>query len=214
MSYGYLVLVSYCIGNQHKGRQAYEWKDYYLENKIHIDNLVTKMKGRSNKNRQITHLDSVKEKARATSSSAQDSDDNTQPRSASEKTTHQRQVIKRTKKRRFPSRSPQREGTSTSRRKTMNSMSTFPKHDILALIPADVPVDPETNLPAVPSRPPTPPEPSSIKPGGKGNLYTDRDARFFLRFLAWKLAQDPDCSKAEIAEELGRQVRDPWRDIP
>ena len=89
----------------------------------------------------------------------------------------------------------------------MNSLSTFPKHDILALIPPDVPVDPETNLPAVPSRPPTPPEQSSIRPGGKGNLFTERDAQFFLKFLAWKLANDPNCSKADIADSLGQLVR-------
>jgi hypothetical protein len=114
---------------------------------------------------------------------------------------------KHAKRRRSPSVSPQRTALSGSRRKTMNSLSSFPAHGILALIPPGVPVDPETNLPAVPSHPPTPPEPDTIKPGGKGNLFTDRDAQFFLKYVSWKLANSPDCGKADIAEGLGEAVR-------
>lgn len=88
----------------------------------------------------------------------------------------------------------------------MNSLSSFPQHDILALIPPGVPIDPETNLPAAPLRPPTPPEPSSIRPGGKGNLFTERDAQYFFKFVAWKLSHDPNCRKTDMGDALAQHV--------
>jgi hypothetical protein len=59
-------------------------------------------------------------------------------------------------------------------------------------------------VPPPPSRSPTPP--TDIVVGKNGNKYTEADRKYFIKFISWRLKQDPALSKAELCELLSEKV--------
>ena len=69
----------------------------------------------------------------------------------------------------------------------------------------------EVQVPDPPSRSPTPP--SRIVPGANGNRYTDEDKEYFIKFISWRLKQEPTLTKNELCELLAEKVLSilpPW----
>lgn len=93
--------------------------------------------------------------------------------------------------------------TQGSSRRTLNSLSSTPSQTLLASVPAGVPIDSHTGLPAAPSRSPSPP------PADAGHKYTEQDAIFFFKRVAYDLHRDSDLTKAQLCDILGEKVCQP-----
>ncbi|KAI6007214.1 hypothetical protein EDD15DRAFT_2209687 [Pisolithus albus] len=63
---------------------------------------------------------------------------------------------------------------------------------------ADIPV------PDPPSRSPTPP--TIIHVGTNGNRYTPEDRDYFIKFITWRLKQDPSLTKRQLCDQLAVKV--------
>ena len=86
-------------------------------------------------------------------------------------------------------------------RATFNSLSApLPSNNVPNLMPPQVDIP----LPNPPSRSPTPP--AVVQVGTNGNKYTKEDREYFLKFLVWRLKQDPSLTKKEICELLHEKV--------
>ncbi|KAF8560227.1 hypothetical protein OG21DRAFT_1401960 [Imleria badia] len=82
-------------------------------------------------------------------------------------------------------------------RATFNSLSApLPSNDVPNLMPPQVHIP----LPEPPSRSPTPP--AVVQVGNNGNRYTKEDREYFLKFLVWRLKQDPSLTKKDLCELL------------
>lgn len=62
----------------------------------------------------------------------------------------------------------------------------------------------EPEIPPPPSRSPTPP--TRIVAGIHGNKYTEEDKMYFIKFMQWRLQQDPTLKKNELCELLAEKV--------
>jgi hypothetical protein len=61
-------------------------------------------------------------------------------------------------------------------------------------------------IPDPPSRSPTPP--TKIVPhNGRGNKFTPEDKDFFLKFVSWRLKEDPSLTRNDLCELLAEKVR-------
>ncbi|KAL5495375.1 hypothetical protein ACEPAI_838 [Sanghuangporus weigelae] len=208
----------------HNGIMAFAWKDYFLENKQTIDALV------DNLSRQTPSSSNVSAKQRSSSPVVNNS---FRPSPAAERNpTHPRTKSEDQKSRAseersasIPKKGKSKENTptrvvttrkeeangkskhkssetrgDTPSRRTLNSLSSAPSNDLLAKIPPAVAIDESTGLPAAPSRSPSPPPP------GPNSRYTEQDAIFFFRRIAYDLARHPELSKAGLCEILGQKV--------
>ncbi|KAG8219690.1 hypothetical protein J3R82DRAFT_645 [Butyriboletus roseoflavus] len=82
-------------------------------------------------------------------------------------------------------------------RATLNSLSApLPSNDVPNLMPPQVHIP----LPNPPSRSPTPP--AIVQVGTNGNKYTKEDREYFIKFLVWRLKQNPSLTKKELCELL------------
>ncbi|EJD04068.1 uncharacterized protein FOMMEDRAFT_133416 [Fomitiporia mediterranea MF3/22] len=79
-------------------------------------------------------------------------------------------------------------------------MSSAPSDDLLAKVPPAVAIDAYTGLPAAPSRSPSPP---AAPPNSR---YTEQDAIYFYRRIAYDLARNPNLSKANLCDILGEKA--------
>lgn len=91
-------------------------------------------------------------------------------------------------------------GEGGSSRRTLNSLSSTPAQTLLALIPSGVPIDAHTGLPAAPSRSPSPPIKDPI------HKFSDQDAVYFFKRIAYDLQKDSDLTKANLCDILGEKV--------
>ncbi len=65
------------------------------------------------------------------------------------------------------------------------------------------------DIPAPPSRSPTPPSlivAASHGRRGTYNVYTNEDKQYFLKFIQWELKRDPTASCITICEKLSEKV--------
>lgn len=86
-------------------------------------------------------------------------------------------------------------------RATFNSLSApLPSNDAPNLMPPQVHIP----IPDPPSRSPTPP--AIVQVGTNGNKYTKEDREYFIKFLVWRLKQDPSLTKKELCELLHEKV--------
>ncbi|KAH8120205.1 hypothetical protein DFH11DRAFT_1499951 [Phellopilus nigrolimitatus] len=92
------------------------------------------------------------------------------------------------------------EPDSASRRRTLNSLSSTPSLGLLASVPPSVPIDSHTGLPASPSRSPSPPV------AAPGQKYTDDDAVFFFKRIAYDLSRNPEHNKASLCDMLAKKA--------
>ena len=86
-------------------------------------------------------------------------------------------------------------------RATVNSLSApLVTADVrgLTLPQVDIPV------PEPPSRSPSPP--TKVQLGAHGNRYTAEDREYFIRFITWRLKQDPTLTKRQLCDQLAENV--------
>lgn len=97
--------------------------------------------------------------------------------------------------------------SSSSRRRTLNSLASTPGVGFLATVPTGVPIDAKTGLPAAPSRSPSPPPLDTNNTDARGaRRFTEADARFFFKRVAYDLARDPELTKADLFDLLAEKV--------
>lgn len=97
--------------------------------------------------------------------------------------------------------------SSVSRRRTLNSLASTPGAGFLATVPTGVAIDANTGLPAAPSRSPSPPLVDTNTSDHRGTRrFTDADARFFYKRIAYDLARNPDLTKGDLCELLAEKV--------
>lgn len=191
---------------QFDGYAAYAWKDFYLEHKERVDQLVDDFKSRTI--RPTAHSNDVKRELSASvslSTSVKDSVESQQQRNRSKESSNPPKGVKGKSK--GKSQTKDEVSISASRRKTFNSLSVTPADNLLALVPSGVAIDAHTGLPAAPSQRPTAPT-SIISRGfrGRGNAYTEEDTAFFYQLVAWELANNSDATKGSICELLSELV--------
>ena len=63
----------------------------------------------------------------------------------------------------------------------------------------------EIKIPDPPSRSPSPPT-NVIPHRGRGNKYTKEDRDFFIKFVGWRLKQDPSLTRYDICNLLAEKV--------
>ena len=204
---------------------AYAWKDYYLENKETLDAFIENIRER-NQLSMNTYPTSASASPPAISISATSEQKASTSRTKTvllplKKERETSASVKRKSKSSTPSTPTVRSARDTKEkatkdtkkddkepndgkrrsRRTLNSLSSFPTSNLLALVPPAVAIDPETGLPAAPSRSPSPPiaEPSS--------KYTEQDAIFFYRRVAYDLDRNPDLTKPALVNLLHEKVR-------
>ena len=66
------------------------------------------------------------------------------------------------------------------------------------------PPNAEIKIPDPPSRSPSPP--TKVIPQGRGNKYTEEDRQFFLKFISWRLKQDPSLTRIDLCNMLAEKV--------
>lgn len=70
------------------------------------------------------------------------------------------------------------------------------------------PPNAEIKIPDPPSRSPSPP--TKVIPQGRGNKYTEEDRHFFLKFISWRLKQDPSLTRIDLCNMLAEKVCCVW----
>ena len=93
------------------------------------------------------------------------------------------------------------EQPSNGRRSTINSL-TAPAPVFGNRLPAP---NAEIKIPDPPSRSPSPPT-NIIPHRGRGNKYTQEDRDFFIKFVGWRLKQDPTLTRQDICDLLSQKV--------
>lgn len=86
------------------------------------------------------------------------------------------------------------------RRSTLNSLSA-PEPVFGSKIP---PPNTAVKIPEPPSRSPSPP--TIVIPLARGNKFTPEDRDFFIKFIGWRLRQNPDLNRQELCEMLAEKV--------
>ena len=94
-----------------------------------------------------------------------------------------------------------KEQSHSGRRSTINSL-TAPSPVYGDRLPAP---HAEIKIPDPPSRSPSPPT-NVIPHRGRGNKYTNEDRDFFIKFVGWRLKQDPKLTRHDICDLLGEKV--------
>ncbi|EAU92694.2 hypothetical protein CC1G_01739 [Coprinopsis cinerea okayama7 len=195
------------------------WKDYYLEHKERIDAWINmcQQKGSSASS---TPIEPPKHKERTPSISAPIRNGQPQPTikaptikkpspsafrvsSATPSGSATPSVpLKKPKKAPSPDRTtPQALAQAAgSRRSTINSLTVsspvFNRH-----LP---PPHAEIKIPPPPSRSPSPP--TIIIPKGRGHKYTDQDHEFFIKFIQWRLKDNPELTRTQLCDMLGEKA--------
>lgn len=90
--------------------------------------------------------------------------------------------------------------TAITGRNTVNSL-TVPEPVFNDRLP---PPNAEIKIPDPPSRSPSPP--TKVIPQGRGNKYTEEDRQFFLKFISWRLKQDPSLTRNDLCNMLSEKV--------
>lgn len=85
-------------------------------------------------------------------------------------------------------------------RKTMNSLSVAEPVFGNGLLPPNACI----KIPDPPSRSPSPP--TNVVFQRRGNRYTKEDREYFIKFLSWRLKQNPSLSRQELCEMLAEKV--------
>ncbi|KAI6031628.1 hypothetical protein BKA83DRAFT_4203116 [Pisolithus microcarpus] len=115
---------------------------------------------------------------------------------------------KQSQSKRF-SRTPPGQTTTTIRppkrpRATMNSLSADPAPTANTMVRGLTPPHADIPVPDPPSRSPTPP--TIIHVGTNGNRYTPEDRDYFIKFITWKLKQNPWLTKRQLCDQLAVKV--------
>ncbi|KAJ7786155.1 hypothetical protein B0H16DRAFT_19971 [Mycena metata] len=166
------------------GHSASLWKDYYLDNKDRLDSAVLSYVV-PRKTVKKPSIGAFKAESSPYSSSATISSPG--PSSRSRRPSQQ------------PAQSSQPPGGS--RRQTVNSMTAHVPVYNEHLPPPYT----ELKIPEPPSRSPSPP--TEIIPHNRGgNKFTPDDRAYFIKFISWRLKEDPTLLRHELCELLAEKA--------
>jgi hypothetical protein len=180
--------------SQVNDHSAHHWKDYYLEHKARIDNLVSRPRQLQNKTVKKPSPSSFAPLPRAAVSENGDS-----ARSSSHAPHKHRG--RSDNKRRHPN--PSLPILKSTKRATINSLTAYaPLQNVRNLTPPHA----ELKVPDPPSRSPTPP--SRVVASQKGNKFTTEDVAFLHKFISYELKCNPDLTKFELSEKLAEKAND------
>jgi hypothetical protein len=176
--------VSVSIQRKVNNHAANLWKDYYLEHKSHIDDLVNQVQ--PNKTAKKPARFDLGPKALST------------PLEIKPKPPKQRRVTDM-------GRSSIHTGPGSSRGNVIpraHGSPTPERHkDRGSSRHSDLPIPPP------PEVEPTPP--TNVVKGPNGNLYTVEDKKYFSKYISWALQGNPLLTKSELIERLAENVRKP-----
>lgn len=86
-------------------------------------------------------------------------------------------------------------------RETLNSLSA---PVVTANIRGLTPPQADISVPDPPSRSPSPP--TKLQLGAHGNRYTAEDRQYFIKFITWRLNQNPSLTKKQLCDQLAEKV--------
>jgi hypothetical protein len=174
------------IRDQRNGHSASLWKDYYLDHKDHIDTWINMcLEKEKSKYPPKTH------------------DRRPPPHAVKRELSPARLPLSAplpSKRRKHSSPSTSATPIPLAGRSTVNSLSV-PHPVYNDQMPAP---NSELKIPDPPSRSPSPP--TRVIPQGRGNKYTEEDRQFFLRFISWRLKQDPSLTRNDLCNMLADKV--------
>lgn len=177
------------------GHSASLWKDYYLDHKDHIDtwiNMCLQKEKSQPVERDLGHVGAKPSYARQQVQPIKREFSPTRlPVSAP--------PANRKRKHASPSGSTS-VYTAITGRNTVNSL-TVPEPVFNDRLP---PPNAEIKIPDPPSRSPSPP--TKVIPQGRGNKYTEEDRQFFLKFISWRLKQDPSLTRNDLCNMLAEKA--------
>ncbi|KAK2461645.1 hypothetical protein APHAL10511_006108 [Amanita phalloides] len=172
------------------GHSASLWKDYYLEHKDHLDAWIA----------MCIEADAQKGTATAKKPMVKPIKFESSPSPAfkvspTPSTSKQKQRTKERTSTTPHASHPQRVG-----RTTQNSLSA-PSPVFDDRLP---PSNAEVRIPPPPSRSPSPPR--EIVPQGRGNKYTPEDREFFIKFISWRLKDNPSLTRMDLCDRLAEKA--------
>ncbi|KAF9455075.1 hypothetical protein P691DRAFT_655007 [Macrolepiota fuliginosa MF-IS2] len=173
------------------GHSASLWKDYYLDHKDHIDTWINMCLEKEKSQSVDKHTVKPYDRRPQLHAIKRESSPGRIPASAPP-------AMKR-RKHSTPSTSAT-PGPAMSGRSTLNSLSV-PSPVFNDRLP---PPHSEIKIPDPPSRSPSPP--TKVIPQGRGNKYTDEDRQFFLKFISWRLKQDPSLTRNDLCSMLAEKA--------
>ena len=211
MRYLILLAASYFLANkkvQVGGHSALLWKDYYLDHKDRIDAWIAMCLQKDNDKSPVPRDDMSKSASSERGQRAISSGTAKKPffkdessSSLSARIGISAPPVKLPKKLNQSTPPLPIEQPSNSRRSTINSL-TAPAPVFGNRLPAP---NAEIKIPDPPSRSPSPPT-NIIPHRGRGNKYTQEDRDFFIKFVGWRLKQDPTLSRQDICDLLSQKV--------
>ncbi|KAF9566169.1 hypothetical protein CPC08DRAFT_733776 [Agrocybe pediades] len=191
------------------GHSASLWKDYYLDNKDRLDAWITmclkkeqEKEGKANRS-VSSDVDRVKSSTpNKPSSSYKPSPTPLRAEQPVASTSRSSNTSKPQKKAKTATPPLVLETASlpASRRSTINSL-TAPSPVFDNRLPAP---NAEIKIPDPPSRSPSPP--TNVIPHRRGNKYTQEDREFFVKFVGWRLKQDPTLTRLELCNLLAEKA--------
>lgn len=188
------------------------WKDYYLDHHDRFDVLVSRLAEQPKTVKKPLVPSKPPSRAKEEGSSPQVarkrhlSPPPPPPRQVTQKKGRSSAPSQTSRQKRAPSKTATTTTSSLARppkrpRATLNSLSApLPSNDVPNLMPPQVDIP----LPEPPSRSPTPP--TIVQVGTNGNRYTKEDRDYFIKFLMWRLKQEPSLTKKELCELLHEKV--------
>lgn len=211
MRYLIFLAASYFLANkkvQVGGHSALLWKDYYLDHKDRIDAWIAMCLQKDNDKSPVPRDDMSKSASSERGQRAISSGTAKKPffkdessSSLSARIGISAPPVKLPKKLNQSTPPLPIEQPSNSRRSTINSL-TAPAPVFGNRLPAP---NAEIKIPDPPSRSPSPPT-NIIPHRGRGNKYTQEDRDFFIKFVGWRLKQDPTLSRQDICDLLSQKV--------
>ncbi|KAF9270042.1 hypothetical protein L218DRAFT_9026 [Marasmius fiardii PR-910] len=189
------------------GHSASLWKDYYLEHKVRIDEVVLKYSDSKEKETEKQQDDSktsklvksVKKPVIKLESSPEPLPISSKRARSSNKTRRQSSPPSR-KPLASSSRTPSESISKGGKRHTINSLTVDAPSYTRELPPPNS----EIQIPEPPSRSPTPP--TKIVPHSRGNKFTEEDRVFFINYISWKLKNDSELSRNDLCELLAEKA--------
>ncbi|KAG7099017.1 hypothetical protein E1B28_000900 [Marasmius oreades] len=188
------------------GHSASLWKDYYLEHKDRIDQIILKRSNPKEKEKQQDDLKDLKSVVKSVKKPVIKLEPSPDPSSATWK--HGRSSHKPRRQSSPPprkplassSRTPSESVTKGGRRRTINSLTVDAPSYSREMPPSNA----EIQIPEPPSRSPTPP--TKVVPHSRGNKFTEEDSGFFIKYMSWKLKNDSDLSRNDLCELLAEKA--------
>ncbi|TRM66400.1 hypothetical protein BD626DRAFT_487678 [Schizophyllum amplum] len=177
-----------------RNHSASLWKDYYLDHKHRLDRVIeARITPRPSMSAEPPSAPAVMKRQPVKE------EPSPEPSSASAKRTQARARHESASSRPSPRQTSSVPPAKKSRR-TFNSI-TGPEAVFDERLP---PPHADLKTPEPPSRSPTPP--TLIVAAGRGNKFTPQDRDFFLKFISWRLKENPTLTRGELCDALAQKA--------